>query len=681
MAPIFDLLQRRKERFVLWSPASQSVPRLILGTFKATPSPGAVTTLFAGDLSQTQNGLWELAPDTIQPPLQNDKVYHYWFEVDNTYPTSTGSGKIKITDPLAYTVDYKQFGDQPRVASMQPPAVIKFRDGKLWPCDIDGTEVERVPDPVQSQVPPNNQMVIYELPASWAKSGPNGKQIDRGTFADVQALFDKATPGVRFSSISAVRKEAIVADLGINALELLPIADSKYQDQWGYSTAHYFAPDADLGSTASLVDLIQTITPSTRLILDTVMAFGHDPYIYAAFMQFHLVALDPDHPNDPLQKFTESGNADSYTSHNQGPRNPYGGSLWRYIKDPQQTYDPQTGQATLKHPPSWSFHRAHLHRWLLDFGVSGLRLDSINNVANYNFIKYYKDYAWQLHQTRGGSTNKFIVIGEELSVPKDLLTSGTLNALWNEPFQGRIRAAIVGEAADGDNFEWTVRKMVDCTLDGYTDGAQAVNYITSHDVEGNRKERLYNFLSNCRVDDIERRAKLAFACFLTAVGIPMIFAGEEFCDQMDLDISEKQSDPVNYERKSDDWRTRVFNYVATLVDLRKNCPALGVDDTSFIHVDQSRGGKIMAWVRGTTNPVVVVANFTDQDTPGAQYVVPNWPDRDRNDWREITQNRAVPAAWVGKEPLMHWEAKVYTCWKAGAVNGQTNGVNGTHSSG
>jgi pullulanase len=41
----------------------------------------------------------------------------------------------------------------------------------------------------------------------------------------------------------------------------------------------------------------------------------------------------------------------------------------------------------------------------------------------------------------------------------------------------------------------------------------------------------------------------------------------------------------------------------------------------------------------------------------------NWPERHRSDWREVTQNRNVPREWVGREPLMHWEAKVYTYWK------------------
>ncbi|KAK5454465.1 hypothetical protein LTR55_012136, partial [Exophiala xenobiotica] len=651
------------QRFALWTPGGQAPPKLILGTFKDTPSPGAVTTLFSGELSQTQQDLWELSPQDIRPPLEDGKVYHYWFEVDNTFPGT--SGRISVTDPLAYSVDYRQFGDQIRSDSMLPPAVLKFRNGKLWPCDIDGKEPQPIAPPVQPEVPANNHMVIYELPTSWAKSGPNGKQVDRGIFTDVQALFDKDIPGLKFASIDAVKNEAILTDLGINALELLPIADSKYLDQWGYSTAHYFAPDTELGSTASLIDLVTTISPHIRLILDQVMAFGHDPYAYISFKQFHLVAYDPNNSNDPWKQFAEPSNPDSWQSHNQGPRNGYGGGPWRYIQG-THTYDPQAGHQGLVHL-SWTFHRAHLHRWLLDFGVSGLRLDSINNVGNYDFIKYYKNYAWKLHQARGGASDRFIVIGEELSVPKDLLTTGTLNALWNEPFQGRLRSVLLGYGYNGDDFEWTVRKMVDCTQDGYTDGAQAVNYITSHDVESDpkqQKERLYNFLPDSGVTDMERRAKLAFACLLTAVGIPMILAGEEFLDQMDLDISQKQSDPVNYERKSDDWRTRIFSYVATLVKLRKACPALGVDDTSFIHVDNSRGGKIMAWARGTTNPVVVVvANFTDYNTPGEQYFVENWADRDRDDWREITQGRAVPAQWVGKEPLMHWEAKVYTYWK------------------
>lgn len=137
-----------------------------------------------------------------------------------------------------------------------------------------------------------------------------------------------------------------------------------------------------------------------------------------------------------------------------------------------------------------------------------------------------------------------------------------------------------------------------------------------------------------------------------------------------VDIGKKQSDPVNYKRKNDGgWRQALFGYVAHLVRFRAKCPALGEDNTEFLHVDASRGGKIMAWRRGLLGdgklPVVVVANFSDENTPGPEYVVPNWPDRDQGSWREVSQDRDVPSRRVGREPLLAWEAKIYTCWTAG----------------
>ena len=73
-----------------------------------------------------------------------------------------------------------------------------------------------------------------------------------------------------------------------------------------------------------------------------------------------------------------------------------------------------------------------------------------------------------------------------------------------------------------------------------------------------------------------RRIKLGFVCLLTAVGIPMILAGEEYGDQHDLFDARgnvthqggKQVDPVNYSRVDEADRRRLFDYVARLVKLR-----------------------------------------------------------------------------------------------------------------
>ena len=55
-----------------------------------------------------------------------------------------------------------------------------------------------------------------------------------------------------FSQVEALAKgHAHLLELGVNALELLPPADSDDNLTWGYGTANYFAADFDLGRADS----------------------------------------------------------------------------------------------------------------------------------------------------------------------------------------------------------------------------------------------------------------------------------------------------------------------------------------------------------------------------------------------------------------------------------------------
>ncbi|MDP3333733.1 MAG: hypothetical protein Q8Q40_08535 [Methylococcaceae bacterium] len=197
-----------------------------------------------------------------------------------------------------------------------------------------------------------------------------------------------------------------------------------------------------------------------------------------------------------------------------------------------------------------------------------------------------------------------------------------------------------------------------------------MNYVGTHDVEGFRNERLFNFLQNNGIVFTEERIKLAFVCLMTAVGIPMILAGGEFADQHDLSVSHlsKQRDAVNYERLNEPFRRRIFDYVARLVKFRTQYDALAVNDTEFIHIDFNNAKRVLCWRRGqpgSDRQVVVVANFSDFVTTNAldgkaEYRVPNWPATPQGKkWREITQERDVPSDWLAREPIFPWEAKVY----------------------
>ena len=141
---------------------------------------------------------------------------------------------------------------------------------------------------------------------------------------------------------------------------------------------------------------------------------------------------------------------------------------------------------------------------LAAIGACAMGMDSVENVANWDFIRDFKNAGRAQFRDRypaaGNQADaKFLVVGEELETPPELLSQQRLDGLWNEPFQRRVRAALLGESVDGRSFEETVRRMIDCRMDGvFDDGARAVNYLTSHDVEGFRKERLYNFMKCVR---------------------------------------------------------------------------------------------------------------------------------------------------------------------------------------
>ncbi len=330
---------------------------------------------------------------------------------------------------------------------------------------------------------------------------------------------------------------------------------------------------------------------------------------------------------------------------------------------------------------------------MTDFHIDGYRIDSVENVANWDFLEMFTNNARALFRQRcaahgllqNDADARFLVVGEELSLPLDILQQHRITALWNDRFRELLRCTVLGIAADNESFESTVTKMVDCRRLGFSDMAQAVNYIGSHDVEGLHKERIattfrYQFpkvddanLSAEHNNEIAKRVKLAFSCLLTAVGIPMILAGDEFADENDLfnilgDVtndSGKQTDPVDFARLADAWRQDVLNCVKNLIQIRKTHPALGVNDTKWLHHDPTPGRQIYVWQRGSDdNPVVVVANFSEFGTsdpfnPSSEYVVPNWPRPNDFAWKEVCLNRPVDPGRIGREPIFPWEAKVY----------------------
>src|SRR5207253_9688275 len=120
------------------------------------------------------------------------------------------------------------------------------------------------------------------------------------TFLDVAALVDTNIGGANFSELNLLSPgKAYLADLGINAIELLPPADSFFKREWGYGTAHYLAPDYDLGypegnasptANSDLAALAEAChRKGIRVFADMVLAFGHEAaWEQIDFADFHI---------------------------------------------------------------------------------------------------------------------------------------------------------------------------------------------------------------------------------------------------------------------------------------------------------------------------------------------------------------------------------------------------------
>ena len=330
-----DILNRRATRFVLWTPRSQTTPsQLVIGRLRAG-NPPAVEGIRLIALAAVSGvaGLFEVAAADCGP--DDGVVYHYWFEADDSRSNLHPPSRVVVTDPFATCVDWRVVPPG-ATANAQPASVIRYAgQGKLADGDPAGESATLETPDAPDKLSPNNQLVIYELPTAWKLSRSlNEPGRAAATFLDVAALIDERIGGANFAELSLLdRGEAYLADLGVNALELLPPADSFFKREWGCDTSHYLDPDYELGypegnlSPTANRDLARLADAchrkNIRFFIDAVMAFAkEEPYNHIDAPDFCIDDPGAD-PNDP--DALTSGRADG----SRTLRNGFGSTLWR----------------------------------------------------------------------------------------------------------------------------------------------------------------------------------------------------------------------------------------------------------------------------------------------------------------------------------------------------------------
>ncbi len=174
--------------------------------------------------------------------LADNEWYPYYFVVDDTY---------KVADPYAHLI-LDCYNDRYLSKTIWPDRpqypYEKFSDVMLgvYRGDIDEYEFS------DFTIPDHDNLVIYEL-LFRDFTGNEGVASANGT--------------VR----KAIEKIPYLKDLGVNAVELMPIMEFNGNNSWGYNTNFYLAPDKAYGSPTDYKDFIEECHKAgIAVILDIV---------------------------------------------------------------------------------------------------------------------------------------------------------------------------------------------------------------------------------------------------------------------------------------------------------------------------------------------------------------------------------------------------------------------------
>lgn len=501
-----------------------------------------------------------------------DGVYQYKFRVQSKSWFFEPDQWVEIVDPYATDID-----------DPTQNGIIRIKDGDrivdtyVWQHD-------------SNPLPADRELVIYEMHIADFSGGEDD-------------------PYARGKYKHAIEKLDYLVDLGINAIELMPVKEYPGDYSWGYNPRYFFATESSYGSTSDLKHFIDEChARGIRVILDGI--YNHSE------ASCPLTQIDHDYwyhhsPRDP--------------DNNWGPEFNY------------EHYDENLG---IK--PAWQFVGDVVRFWIQEYHTDGIRYDAARQIANYDFM------GWIVQEAKAAAGPKpFYNVAEYIpDTPSITNFDGPMDGCWHDSFYHCIVPHLCGERFDLEQ----LKDVIDCKRQGYMGATNVVNYLTNHD-----HNHLMAELGDRNILDEAafKRVKLGVVLLMTAVGIPLIWMGEEFGEYKYKTIEQAK---IDWTLLKNDLNTNLREYYKGLINLRKSNHALYTENIDFFHEDLD--SKVFAYTRWNDegSRVVVVVNFSEHYLAG--YQVPNFPAN--GTWHEWTGNYDVES---GDNNIMidlpEFEAKVF----------------------
>jgi len=361
--------------------------------------------------------------------------------------------------------------------------------GTPYRYNIDGAR--KVPDPAsraQATDVHGCSVVVDPLAYHWRHSTWRGRPWHEAVIYELHV-------GALGGYAEVERQLPRLAQLGITAIELMPLAQFPGERNWGYDGVLPYAPHASYGSPEQLKHLIDSAHHhGLAVILDVV--YNH---------------FGPD-----------------------------GNYLGQYAKDffREDSHTPWGAGIDFRRRPVRDFFIDNALMWLLDYRFDGLRLDAVHAINDPEFLQAL---AHKVRQRVDPGRHIWLVLENEFN-QASLLEQG-FDAQWNDDGHNALHVLLTGEtdAYYADFAQDPTGKLARCLSEGFVfqghttrHGGERgepsghlppsafVLFLQNHDQIGNRAlgERLHQLCS-------PEALKAATTLLLLSPMIPLMFMGDE----------------------------------------------------------------------------------------------------------------------------------------------------------
>ncbi|MGS0527338.1 alpha-amylase family glycosyl hydrolase [Zobellia nedashkovskayae] len=415
-----------------------------------------------------------------------------------------------------------------------------------------------------------NELVIYELHVGTF----NRKKPDQvGTFEDV------------------IEKLPYLKKLGINCIELLPVAEFAGGISWGYNPAHPFAIEQDYGGPDGFAKLVKEAhKQGIAVIMDVV--YNHFGPSDIALWQF--------------DGWSENDKGGIYFYNDYRSETPWGDTRPDYGRTEVRKYIADNAMF-----------------WIDKYRCDGLRMDATSYIrfegGGLGLDTEINEGNILMRDINMQIKSKYphvLTIAEDLKGDDKVTDDADYGGLgygsqWDMNFVHPVREVLtIMNDSDRD-----LQQIVNALTYSYSgDAFRRIVYTESHDEVANGKARVPEEIQPGDAESpfAKKRAILGIVLTLTAPGIPMLFQGQEFIE-----------DEYFQDTEALDWgkldKLKGINKLSTdLIALRtgkaERTNGLRGQQIEIIHFNQDT--KILAYVRSRdaddNEPVLVILNFGDK---------------------------------------------------------------------